>query len=91
MLSSFHNCGGCLSCDIIEMGYVGLVSGACFADFGHEVTFVDKDESKIAALRRGQKSAQTISFTGPEGPCSCVSPAGHWPGGGSVNGAAFCR
>src|SRR5438876_3267137 len=34
--------------------YVGLVSGACFADFGHEVICVDKDESKIAALRRGE-------------------------------------
>ena len=39
---------------MIGSGYVGLVSGACFADFGHEVTCVDKDESKIAALRRGE-------------------------------------
>src|SRR6202012_3640911 len=31
-----------------------LVSGACFADFGHQVTCVDKDESKIAALLRGE-------------------------------------
>ncbi|TVV73594.1 UDP-glucose dehydrogenase family protein [Sphingomonas solaris] len=35
---------------MIGSGYVGLVSGACFADFGHEVTCVDKDERKIAAL-----------------------------------------
>ena len=39
---------------MIGTGYVGLVSGACFADFGHQVTCVDKDESKIAALHRGE-------------------------------------
>src|SRR5688572_22853392 len=38
---------------IIGTGYVGLVSGACFSDFGHEVICVDKDASKIAALDRG--------------------------------------
>src|SRR5450755_2182230 len=38
---------------MIGTGYVGLVSGACFADFGHEVTCVDKDTGKIAALGRG--------------------------------------
>ncbi len=38
---------------MIGSGYVGLVSGACFADFGHEVTCVDKDKGKIAALERG--------------------------------------
>ena len=39
---------------MIGTGYVGLVSGACFADFGHHVTCVDKDETKIAALRAGK-------------------------------------
>jgi UDPglucose 6-dehydrogenase len=39
---------------MIGTGYVGLVSGACFADFGHIVTCVDKDESKIARLQRGE-------------------------------------
>lgn len=39
---------------MIGAGYVGLVSGACFADFGHEVVCVDLDEQKIEALRRGR-------------------------------------
>jgi len=39
---------------MIGSGYVGLVSGACFADFGHSVCCVDKDESKIASLRDGK-------------------------------------
>ena len=39
---------------MIGTGYVGLVSGACFADFGHTVTCIDKDEGKIARLREGQ-------------------------------------
>ncbi len=38
---------------MIGTGYVGLVSGACFADFGHEVTCVDKDAGKIARLHDG--------------------------------------
>jgi UDPglucose 6-dehydrogenase len=38
---------------MIGTGYVGLVSGACFADFGHQVCCVDKDESKVRALREG--------------------------------------
>jgi UDPglucose 6-dehydrogenase len=38
---------------MIGAGYVGLVSGACFADFGHRVTCIDKDAEKIAALNRG--------------------------------------
>ena len=39
---------------MIGTGYVGLVSGACFADFGHHVTCVDKDKSKIDALLAGE-------------------------------------
>jgi len=38
---------------IIGTGYVGLVSGACFSDFGHDVVCVDKDAAKIEALERG--------------------------------------
>jgi UDPglucose 6-dehydrogenase len=39
---------------MIGTGYVGLVSGACFADFGHHVTCIDKDAGKIAALQSGE-------------------------------------
>lgn len=38
---------------MIGSGYVGLVSGVCFADFGHDVICVDKDKSKIDALEKG--------------------------------------
>ena len=38
---------------MIGTGYVGLVSGACFADFGHQVTCVDKDKAKIDGLNAG--------------------------------------
>ena len=38
---------------MIGTGYVGLVSGACLADFGHHVTCIDKDGGKIAALEAG--------------------------------------
>ena len=39
---------------IAGAGYVGLVTGACLADFGHEVTCIDTDASRIAALERGE-------------------------------------
>src|SRR5580698_3602652 len=39
---------------MIGAGYVGLVSGACFADFGHDVICIDKDAKKVAALNSGE-------------------------------------
>ena len=39
---------------MVGAGYVGLVSGACIADFGHQVTCVDKDKIKISALNAGE-------------------------------------
>ena len=39
---------------VVGTGYVGLVSGACFAEFGTHVTCVDNDDAKVAALKNGQ-------------------------------------
>ncbi|MHA1127813.1 MAG: UDP-glucose 6-dehydrogenase, partial [Alphaproteobacteria bacterium] len=39
---------------MIGAGYVGLVSGVCFSDFGHQVICVEKDQSKLAKLRAGK-------------------------------------
>ena len=39
---------------MIGTGYVGLVSGVCFSDFGHEVICVDKDLRKLAKLEAGE-------------------------------------
>jgi UDPglucose 6-dehydrogenase len=39
---------------MVGAGYVGLVSGACLSDFGHEVVCIDKDAAKVEALRSGQ-------------------------------------
>jgi UDPglucose 6-dehydrogenase len=49
----FERCGD-MRIAIIGSGYVGLVSGACLADFGHEVTCIDKVHSKIDALKAGR-------------------------------------
>ena len=39
---------------VVGTGYVGLISGACLADFGHHVICVDRDEAKISSLTRGE-------------------------------------
>src|SRR5476649_1421636 len=39
---------------MIGSGYVGLVSGACLAQFGHDVICIDKDADKIARLKKGE-------------------------------------
>ena len=39
---------------VVGSGYVGLVTGTCFADLGHDVILVDNDDPKLAALRRGE-------------------------------------
>ncbi len=39
---------------VVGSGYVGLVAGACLADMGHDVTVVDNDQKKLAALRAGE-------------------------------------
>ena len=39
---------------VIGTGYVGLVLGACIADFGHQVACIDKEAAKIEALKEGK-------------------------------------
>ena len=39
---------------VVGSGYVGLVTGACFAELGHHVVVVDNDQSKLSALREGE-------------------------------------
>ena len=38
---------------MVGSGYVGLVSGICFAEFGFEILFVDKDQSRLDSIARG--------------------------------------
>ena len=52
--TGFNNGSAGMRITMIGSGYVGLVSGACFSDFGHDVCCVDKDEGKIAALKAGR-------------------------------------
>ena len=43
-----------MNISVIGTGYVGLVTGACFSEFGVQVTCVDKVDDKIEALKRGE-------------------------------------
>ncbi len=47
---------------MVGSGYVGLVSGACFADFGHDVVCIDKDQAKIDRLLRAGAAPQDAVF-----------------------------
>jgi len=49
---------------VIGTGYVGLVTGACFADLGHTVIGVDKEEDKIALLNRGKVTIYEVGLPG---------------------------
>ena len=51
---------------VVGSGYVGLVTGTCFAEFGVDVTCVDNDDRKVAALQRGQLEAARLA-TGSAG------------------------
>src|SRR5438477_12306508 len=46
--------GGTMRITVIGTGYVGLVTGTCLADAGHDVVCVDIDETKINKLRKGE-------------------------------------
>jgi UDPglucose 6-dehydrogenase len=49
---------------MVGTGYVGLVSGACFSDFGHAVSCVDRDAAKIALLQN-EKSRSSSPGSAP--------------------------
>ena len=46
---------------MVGSGYVGLVSGACLSEFGHDVVCVDKDAAKVKSLRHGGQLQQPRS------------------------------
>ena len=60
---------------MIGSGYVGLVSGACFADFGHQVICVDKDARKIDALQPGRDADLRARPVGPGRQQCAAGPA----------------
>ncbi len=61
-----------MNCTVIGTGYVGLVTGACFSEFGVNVVCVDKDEEKIASLHRGD--IVLLSLADPNGHNEKVRP-----------------
>src|SRR5258708_24452430 len=80
---------------VIGTGYVGLVSGACFSEFGVPVVCVDKDADKITRLRRGEMpiyepglealvaanaAAGRVSLTTPPPPAGQAARRGVLPG-----------
>ena len=81
---------------MIGTGYVGLVSGACFADFGHHVICVDKDEAKIVALQRGEMPiyepgiGALVAANVKAGPWS-FTPALMGPGPAGAGSGAACN
>ncbi len=71
---------------MIGTGYVGLVSGVCFSDFGHDVVCVDKDPAKIEKLKRGEMpifepGLDVLLAKNVDGRAAVVH-AGHRRGGG---------
>ena len=48
---------------VVGAGYVGLVSGACFAEFGVDVVCVDKDKSKIDETKKNYAKIFILSLT----------------------------
>ena len=60
---------------VIGTGYVGLVSGACFAEFGWNVTCIDKSPERIDALLAGQTSLGLMTWCcGTSGPAAFPFP-----------------
>ena len=57
---------------MVGSGYVGLVSGTCFADFGHEVVCIDKDPAKIEALEGAAGSRSSSPASRPSWPTTCA-------------------
>jgi UDPglucose 6-dehydrogenase len=56
-----------LNVGIVETGYVGLVTGACLSELGHNVVCVDNDVTKVARLREGDIPIQELGSTSLSG------------------------